>query len=102
MQRLEVQPLELVVPAGQVDHQHLGIAPFGGEDFTDGGDVLDAADIGDQSPARTKLLECQLDDPADLPAGPANKHGIGRSESGPGLRRFAENGREIANAGKRG
>src|SRR5438093_10992348 len=60
MHGLEVQPLELIVPAGQVYHQHLGVAPFGGEHFPHGRDVLDAAHIGDQSPARPKPLKTNL------------------------------------------
>src|SRR5436190_18397586 len=98
MQGFEVEAFELVVAAGEVDHEDLGVAGFGEEDFADGGDVVDAADVGDEAAAGAELLEGELDDAADLAAGAADEDGVGRREAGPGFGGLSQNGREIADA----
>src|SRR5690348_9901498 len=98
MKRLEVQPLELIVAAGQVDHPDFGVPGFGLQDLSDRGDVFDAAHVGDEPSTGTKLLESELNDTPHLPAGAADKNRVGRRQTGPSFRRFSQDGRQIANA----
>src|SRR5262245_12562619 len=93
-----MEAFELVVAAGEVDHEDLGVAGFGLQDFADGCQVVDAADVGDEAAAGAKLIERELDDAADLASGAADKDGVGGREAGPGFGGLAEDGRQIADA----
>ena len=98
MQGLEVQPFKLIIAAGYINHQHLGVAGFGDQDFTDGGDVFDAADVGDQPASGAKLVERQLDDPPHLATCSANKDRVGRSQACPGIWGLSQNRRQVSNS----
>ena len=51
MERFEVEAIELIVAAGQVNHQHRRVVRLGEQHFADGGQILNAANIGDEAAA---------------------------------------------------
>ena len=90
-----MQAFELVVAAGQVDHQDLRVGRVGLQYLADRGQVFDAADIGHQAAAGAKLGERQLDDPPHLASGAADEHGVRRRQAGPGLGGLAQDWRQV-------
>ena len=96
--RLEPQPLELVVAAGDVDHPDLRVAGFGDEDAADVGQVVDAADVGHQPPAGAEPVEGRSTMRLTCRPVPPTKTASGGGKAGPGFGGLAEHGREVAHA----